>query len=83
MLGRRQTIFLTPYFHEFKIFDFFLYVCDGVNCHGKVMEFYYQIYVGTLMMKTSVPMTLLSLCCRNRIRSCGRAPTVMIAFSSG
>ena len=21
---------------------------NGVNCHGKVMEFYYQILVGTL-----------------------------------
>ena len=61
------------------------------------MELCYPIYMGSLMMMPSVPnilkslktklvslsMTLLSMCCRNRTKSCGRAQTVMIAFLSG
>ena len=49
---------MTPYFKFEKRFDF-RFVCvmifcvglpgimeNSVNCHGKVMEFYYQISVG-------------------------------------
>ena len=64
MLGRRQTIFLTPHLQFENRFDFlFVYVmnaCDDllcllpgimeniVNCHGNVMEFYYQTFVPAL-----------------------------------
>ena len=54
MIGRTPTIFFTPYFQFEKRFDFiFVYVIfcvrlpgimeNSVKCHGKVMEFYYQI----------------------------------------
>ena len=63
MLGRRQPIFFTSYFQFEKIFDFIIYdeyvqmiacVClpgirkNNVNYRGKVVEFYYQIFVRTL-----------------------------------
>ena len=67
MLGRRLTIFSTAYFKFEKRFSFricneyaqFIF-CVGlpgimensVNCHGKVMEFYYQISVGTLHLRS-------------------------------
>ena len=63
-LGRRQTIFLTPYFKfENILFSFLMMrymhiimifcVLPGImenslNCNRKVMEFYYQISVGTV-----------------------------------
>ena len=62
-LGRRQTIFLTPYFKfENILFSFLMRymhiimifcVLPGImenslNCNRKVMEFYYQISVGTV-----------------------------------
>ena len=67
MLGRKQSIFSTPYFQFEERFDFlFAYVtntCDDLLClsyrhhgnrrklswknYGKVMEFFYQISVGT------------------------------------
>ena len=63
MLGGRQTIFSTPYFQFEKKFDFlFVYVMNTRDYflglpsrhHGKlswkVMEFYYQMSVGTLHM---------------------------------
>ena len=58
MLGRRQSIFSTPNFQFEKRLDFlFVFVMNthddllclpgimenSVNCHGKVMEFYYLI----------------------------------------
>ena len=68
MGGFRQTIFSTPYFQFEKRIDFlFVYVmntCDYFLClpswhHGKrrklswkVVEFYYQISVGTLIIYT-------------------------------
>ena len=54
ILDRPQTIFSSPYFQFKKRFDFYIIlcyeyarrspICLPVNCHGKVMEFYYQIY---------------------------------------
>ena len=77
MIGRRQTIFLTPFQFEnlfyflfvyvLKICMMIFYVClpgimeNSVNCQGKVMEFYYLIFVGTLYYATGMCLCVVRL----------------------
>ena len=47
-LKRDLTFFSCMCDEYMRLFSVFGFMENGVNCHGKVMEFYYQISVGTL-----------------------------------